>query len=94
MAAKNVETLGSQEVISKALESLNPGNAGPEWVFSEISVDGAVNSAIFSVSKTLGLNASDNDTMQLVIALVSYGALAEVGHQILGIGSGLGLVRY
>ena len=89
MAAKTVETLDAHEVITKVLESLNPSDGGRLWAFSEIPLDGAVDSAICKVSETLGLNLSENDTIQVVIAAVSYATLAEVGQHVLGIGSGI-----
>ena len=93
MAAKNVvktaETLSAPEVMAEVLESFNPSDGGQDWVISEVSLDGAVNTAIFQLCQRLGLNTSDNSMMQLAIALLSYGALAEIGQHVLGIGSGI-----
>ena len=88
-AEEAFEAAGGPEVIAAALETLNPPEPGrQDWVLSDFCLDGAADTAIFELTKSLGLATGNNDMQQALITTLSYVTMAEFAQHALGIGSG------
>ena len=91
MAAKNVgeavDALGGAELLEVVFNTLNPVE-GADWIFSEFTIDGAVDTAVSELSKKLGIERSDNSLIQTTIAVMCYVTASEFAQHALSIGSG------
>ena len=89
-----VEGIDAAGVVTEILNSVNPSEGGSDWVLSNLPVDGAFDSAVVSLCKTIGLRSCDNDFVQTSIIVISYSALSEFAQHVVGIGSGLGKLDF
>ena len=91
MAAKNVgeavDALGGAELLEAVFNTLNPVE-GAEWIFTEFTIDGVVDTAVSALSKKLGIDSSDDSLIQTTIAVMCYVTASEFAQHALGIGSG------
>ena len=89
VAEKIFEAVEGPEVITAAVETLNPPTSGgQDWVISDLFLEGVTNTAIFGLAKSLGLETGNSDIQQTLITTLSYVAIAEFTQHVLGLGAG------
>ena len=92
MAAKNMvkaaDAMGGAELLEAVFNTLNPVE-GADWIFSDFTIDGVVDTAVSALSKKLGIDSSDDSLIQTTIAVMCYVTASEFAQHALGIGSGL-----
>ena len=87
---KSDDSFNASALVAQVFNLINPSKESSDFYITELSIDGAFNSAVFALCKTIGLRSSYSDSVQTYGIVISYSAFTLGAQYLFGIGSGIG----